>query len=107
MNGKLLKVSVHNGKNGERTSTPGLSPFVTLRQWLPPAEGIEQRGPLSGTDYIASLPFESEPPRLAADGLLSSDSVAQGAFHELHLLQQHAQSLLCAWRRIPVYKPSS
>lgn len=89
MNGKL-KVSVHNGKNGERTSTPSLSPFLTLCQWLPPAEGIEQRGPLSGTDYIASLPFESEQPRLAADGLLSSDSMTQGAFRELPLLQQHA-----------------
>lgn len=70
MKRKLLKVSVHNGRTGERTSAPCLS------------EGVEQRGHLSGTDYIASLPYESEQPRLAANGLLSLDSVAQGTFHE-------------------------
>lgn len=69
-------------RTGERASAPCVSLSLTLCGWLPLAEGVKQRGRLSGTDYIASLPCESEQARLAANGLLSSDSVAQGVFHE-------------------------
>ena len=57
-------------RTGERASAPCVSLSLTLCGWLPLAEGVKQRGRLSGTDYIASLPCESEQARLAANGLL-------------------------------------